>query len=165
MTSIAEDVRDAIHEELIGVAAALKPPDSNGSVKHAPDPVLISTLITQVLVPILTSVASGILTHLLTRGDDADTRRKLAEVDAKLKTLADRDKAVDSEAVDAIVHSIGNLPVDSATPGIVSEEDVAHQITAVLRRYHLSDATSARLAPLLVQRALAALSAASSSRR
>jgi hypothetical protein len=158
MTSIADDVRDAIHDELMGVAAALTRPASDASTKNAPDPVMISQLITQILLPILTSVVSGILTHLATRGDSDATERKLADIDSQLKALVHRDEPEDAAILDAIVHTLAVLPAGAAKIGAVPEPEVAKKVAAELERYHLSGATSARLAPIIIKRTLAALS-------
>jgi hypothetical protein len=160
MTSIAEDLRDAVHDELVGVAAALKPPDSGTTTKLAPDAGLLALLITQVLLPILTSVVSGILTHLATRGEADATQRKLSEFDSQLKALVQRDALPEQAFVDAVARTIAELPTGTIGLGEAAVAEVAQKVAAELQRYHLSDATSVRLGPIIVTRALAVLSAA-----
>jgi hypothetical protein len=160
MTSTAEDLRDAVHDELIGVAAALKPPGSGTTTKLAPDAALLALIITQVLLPILTSVISGILTHLATRGETDATQRRLSELDSQLKALAERDALPEQAFVDAVVRTIVELPAGTIGLGEAGAAEVAQKVAAELQRYHLSTATSVRLAPIIVKRALAVLSAA-----
>src|ERR1044071_4623863 len=100
MTPVADDVRDAVHEELMNVAAAVKRPDSDASSKNAPDPVTLTLLVTKVLIPILTSVVSGILTHMATRKGGDVTEHRVADLEAQLKALAHRDGPEDGAVVD-----------------------------------------------------------------
>ena len=161
MTSVVEDVRDAVHQELMGVAAAIKRPDSDAASKNAPDPVTLALIVTKVLIPILTGVASGILTHLATRKGGDAIERRVADLEAQLKALAHRDEPEDEAVVDAIVHTISTLPFDRARlAAAAAEPALATKVAAELRRFHLSEATSARLAPLIITRAIATLSAA-----
>ena len=166
MTSVAEDVRDAVHDELMGVAAPVKRPDSEASSKNAPDPVTLTLIVTQVLIPILTGLTSGILTHLATRKGSGVTESRVADLEAQLRALAHRDEPEDGAVVDAIVHTISTLPFDrTQLVAAAAEPAVAMNVAAELRRFHLSDATSTRLAPLIIKRALAALSAAAPSQK
>jgi hypothetical protein len=157
MHSIAEIVRDAVHDELLDVAAAIKPPDSGRDVKHLPDAGLIAFLITQALIPILTAFIAGMLQHMATREDADATRRQLNDLDARLKALSRRNEPEDAAVVDAVVGSIAALKFRSDEAALSVGAEIGLQVAAELRRFHLSDATSARLAPVILARVLALL--------
>jgi hypothetical protein len=157
MLTIAEDVRDAVQEELMDVMAAIKPPDSRPDMKHLPDAGLIVYLITQALIPILTGFIGGLLQHMATRGDSDSTQRKLNGLDAQLKALAQRNEPEDAAVVDAVIRSLAELKSDAGKPEISVGAEIGLRVAAELRRFHLSDATSARLAPVILTRVLALL--------
>jgi hypothetical protein len=159
MLAIADEIRDAVQDELMPVAAAVKPPESGRSMKHAPDAGLFVYLTTVILIPILNGFISGMLQYMLTKNDSKATQAALRDLDARLHALSQQNEPEDGAVVDAVIASLAELKLDAGKADFLTGAEVATEVARQLRRFHLSEATSARLAPQIVTKVFAKLSA------
>ena len=139
-----EKLKDVIHEELQDVAVAMRPRSSTPSTRHLPTGGLLEIVITSLIIPIFTSVVSGLLIHFLTKRktDEAaeQTSFQLQKLEKELTRLTyklEQGEEVDDtlKIVAAEFHQLQVQP--SVLQKLFPDEELEIKITNVLREYHI----------------------------
>ncbi len=152
-----ENVKDLIYVEIRDVANGIRPKDSTQDMRHAPDGVLIEKLITEIIFPILTGLASGILTYLSTEYSnetDAEkiklelkqTQLRLQAVEKEMSTKNDTNEILTQIATELhqIRTKLENPKVTQAT-----SNEIVVTVTKVLEDYHLGQGISKMKAEII----------------
>lgn len=145
-----DELEDIVAHHLMAYAAALKPPESDAHIRHAPDPSLIADVAINVVIPFLVSVASALSTELLLRGRRSDEARDLARR-AELVSTPGEQADTEDDDLDALAIATGVLAREELSEAELAKlgDEVASQVAGTLRRYHLSARTADPLARLL----------------
>jgi hypothetical protein len=161
----SEILIDLVHEELEDIATAIRPRTSSEYTRHAPDAGLLELVVLQVLVPILTGVISGVLTHCITSGrankKAQDVVSQLEDIREELDGLAkakDLDATVEGR-LDTVISRL--IAIRSSDPELrrapVARDEAAVAVDCVLREFHVGPETSRAKAAGIVGRVVDAI--------
>ena len=154
------DLREIVYSELRPVAAGLRSPESDQYARNAPSPELIEFVGVKVLIPIFTSLVSGLITRRLAASREKESAAKIesqfSDLRARLGRISsamnlDGDLENDFESVVVEMTRIRTLE-----PGLLPEptDALEAEITSILRRYHIPAVTARARASAIVARIL-----------